>query len=291
MARLLLGRSAALAPHLYGSPVCCMKLSSNAGKQHPLLKTLWYQKTFPGSASTGQPNTTQLSSLAKGGKPLAGSVSGYSALSAKAVYPTSVAGSLNYLNHLNALQQARGICEDKQNINIVDAIREDLQHVKCAPTPALVLGTLGLIPFALPMLSMIGSGLFSCSAAWNQAYFCACVLSFIGGTRWGYVIPEKSQHKPDWCQLGYGALPATIAWLSLLMPLGLCQIVQMGTLVGTAYFDVLQKCYPPWYRGLRVALTAGALFCLFATFLLGYILPVCDRRKPCGPCPCPCPCP
>ena len=72
-----------------------------------------------------------------------------------------------------------------RNIHIVFQVRH-------SPTPALVLGISGLIPFVAAPLYMHYSGAFLPEIATAQLAYGASILSFLGGVRWGLTLPLGS---------------------------------------------------------------------------------------------------
>ena len=67
---------------------------------------------------------------------------------------------------------------------------KNLPDLKEAPTPALLLGTSGLIPFASIPIYMLQSGAYIPELAYASLTYSAVILSFLGGVRWGSAIPS-----------------------------------------------------------------------------------------------------
>ena len=151
-------------------------------------------------------------------------------------------------------------------------IWEDLKQIPFSPTPALVLGLAGLIPFVSPPVYMLLSQTYSAPLAFAQTVYGACILSFLGGVRWGFAIPEGSRLKADWFNLGTSVAPSLVAFFALLLPQPLSVLTVIGGIAGAAYFDTVIKGYPAWFKGLRFALSFGAVLSLWTVFLCKFIL-------------------
>lgn len=167
-------------------------------------------------------------------------------------------------------QQWRTITADSSTTAVT--IWKDLKQIRSSPLPALVFGFSGLIPFAFVPLYMITTQIYSPDLEFVQMAYGACILSFLGGTRWGYVIAENSCLKADWHNLGYSVFPSLVAWLGLLFPSPVSILVVMSGIAVTAYFDTTVKGYPSWFKGLRFILSLGALLSLWSAFLCRYML-------------------
>ena len=134
------------------------------------------------------------------------------------------------------------------------------------PTPALVLGVLGLVPFfagagvyAFGPADLGGPGLLTL-LAWSAA-----ILSFLGGTRWGVEMAARPQ-QPRWSVLTPSVLPTAAAWLLLAAaPLAATERQLMGFIAAFVLmwlWDFRAKDPPRWYGPLRTLLTAGAVVAL-----------------------------
>ena len=78
------------------------------------------------------------------------------------------------------------------------------------PLPALLLGFAGLIPpVGLTAVALLDLGLFAPSTPGFVLTYAAVILSFLGGTWWGFV--SKSE-RPGLALLGISVLPALAGW-------------------------------------------------------------------------------
>lgn len=139
------------------------------------------------------------------------------------------------------------------------------------PTPALVLGVGGLLPFILGAL-LIWLGPSSVWQAWGGLVllsYGAVILSFIGAVHWGMGLKEWQQQQEGslWPVLGWSVTPALVAWAALLLPpKGGLALLLLGF---AAQYAVDRRTVavgrlPAWYGRLRSLLTAGAVICLLA---------------------------
>ncbi|XP_076463218.1 transmembrane protein 69-like [Babylonia areolata] len=165
--------------------------------------------------------------------------------------------------------QQRSITADTKTTAVT--VWEDLKQIRFSPVPALVLGFSGLIPFIAAPAYMIFSQAFYSQMVFAQTAYGACILSFLGGVRWGFVIPEESPCPGDWFHFGYSVTPSLVAWTALLLPQPVSILLVMGGIAGSAYFDTAFKGYPSWFKGLRFTLSFGAILSLWTAFLCQYM--------------------
>lgn len=160
------------------------------------------------------------------------------------------------------------LCSNSRNPVTVKDIIEDLKSVKKSPIPALVLGFGGLIPFVSVPFSMISTGTFTLSLVQTQIVYGACILAFIGGIRWGLVMPANSSVSADWKNLTYGVLPSLLATVApLLSPAKGLSLLIVG-LITVAVWDKRLGGYPAWFLGMRFILTFVACLSLLSSFVL-----------------------
>jgi hypothetical protein len=139
------------------------------------------------------------------------------------------------------------------------------------PLPALLLGLAGLIPpVGLTAGALLDLGLFAPSMPGFVLTYAAIILSFLGGTWWGFV---SRSDQPGWGLLGLSVLPALAGWAAIfsfqppaaLFSLALALLV---ALVVDASL-VQQRLAPSWWMRLRVPLSAGlALCCVLSGWVL-----------------------
>lgn len=174
--------------------------------------------------------------------------------------------------------QRRGIVADTKTTAVT--IWEDLKQIRFSPVPALVLGFSGLIPFIAAPSYMIFNQAYLSQIVFAQTAYGACILSFLGGVRWGFIIPEQSECPGDWLNFGYSVTPSLVAWTALLLPQPVSILLVMAGIAGSAYFDTAVKGYPPWFKGLRFTLSFGAILSLWTAFLCQYMLSApSDKQK------------
>ncbi|XP_038650108.1 transmembrane protein 69 isoform X1 [Scyliorhinus canicula] len=167
----------------------------------------------------------------------------------------------------------------------LDLIRYDFRELKNSPKPALYLGYGGVIPFVSAPLIMAITETYFPELAFAQIAYGATILSFLGGARWGFSIPESSPAKPDWLNLGNSVVPSLLAWLALLLHDNLTEaavLIIMGLGIALHYDLALLPGYPSWFRAFRTVMTVVATFSLVATLMIKNIYPekklVSDRK-------------
>lgn len=153
----------------------------------------------------------------------------------------------------------------------LDLVRYDLKVLRNAPKPALYLGFSGLVPFISAPLIMAATETYIPELAYAQVVYGASIVSFLGGARWGFALPEGSPAKPDWLNLANSVVPSLIAWVALLFSHNIIQsamMVIMGLGISLHYDLALLPTYPSWFKALRTILTAVAFLSLVATIVL-----------------------
>ncbi|XP_055084706.1 transmembrane protein 69-like isoform X1 [Periophthalmus magnuspinnatus] len=140
-----------------------------------------------------------------------------------------------------------------------------------SPKPALYLGFSGLIPFLAPPVLMAATNTFYPEVAFAQMVYGASIVSFLGGARWGFALPQGSPALPDWKNLGNSVVPSLLAWMALLCRDNIAEgvlVVIMGLGLSLHYDLTLLPEYPAWFKALRTILTLVATFSLVATLAL-----------------------
>ncbi|XP_038150952.1 transmembrane protein 69-like isoform X2 [Cyprinodon tularosa] len=158
----------------------------------------------------------------------------------------------------------------------LDLVRYDMKHLWKGPKPALYLGFAGLIPFISPTLLMAVTETYYPELAYGQVAYGASILSFLGGARWGFALPESSPAKPDWINLANSVVPSLLAWVAMLMTDNIvpaATMVIMGLGVSLHYDLSLLPTYPSWFKALRTVLTVVAFFSLLGTLLMNGLFP------------------
>lgn len=158
----------------------------------------------------------------------------------------------------------------------LDLLRYDMRDLWRAPKPALILGFAGLIPFVTPPLVMAVSESYYPELAYAQLAYGASILSFLGGARWGFALPESSPAKPDWMNLGNSVIPSLLAWTAMVMSDSIAPaviMIIMGLGISLHYDLSLLPTYPSWFKALRSVLTIVAFFSLIGTFFVNGLYP------------------
>jgi hypothetical protein len=135
------------------------------------------------------------------------------------------------------------------------------------PTPALVLGTAGLLPLILAMLVRLGAGIepatsLPATIGSFALIYGALILSFLGGMWWGVAATRLDAHRQG-PLLAIAVVPTLIAWP--LIALMFAKPVLASVLLGAALIATLlvdrglasRGLVPRWWMRLRVPLSFG----------------------------------
>lgn len=158
----------------------------------------------------------------------------------------------------------------------LDLLRYDMKDIWKSPKPAMYLGLAGLIPFITAPLLMALTETFLPQVAYAQLAYGASIISFLGGARWGFALPESSPAKPDWINLANSVVPPLLAWTAMLLSDSITPAVItviMGLGISLHYDLSLLPTYPSWFKALRSILTIVASVSLISTLLLSGIYP------------------
>lgn len=153
----------------------------------------------------------------------------------------------------------------------LDLVRYDFKNIWESPKPALYLGFAGLIPFVFPPLFMAMTESYYPELAYAQLAYAASIVSFLGGARWGFALPESSPARPDWINLANSVVPSLLACVTMLMSSNITPAVMMAIMglgISLHYDLSLLPTYPSWFKALRTILTVVASFSLIGTLLL-----------------------
>lgn len=158
----------------------------------------------------------------------------------------------------------------------LDLLRYDMKELWNSPKPALYLGFAGLIPFVAPTLLMAVTEIYFPELAYAQLAYGASIVSFLGGARWGFALPESSPAKPDWINLANSVVPSLLAWVAMVMSSSIvpaATMVIMGLGISLHYDLSLLPTYPSWFKALRSVLTVVAFFSLLGTLIMNGVYP------------------
>ena len=138
------------------------------------------------------------------------------------------------------------------------------------PRPALILGLLGLIPFVAGAAGQL-LGLSGTAPATVLALYGAVILSFLGGTLWGFASPGPAAE--DFGLMAVSVASSLLAFLALLsgaadvalpLPLGMLEVLALGfflQLLADRAFAA-RALVPAWWMSLRLPLSVVAIVCL-----------------------------
>jgi hypothetical protein len=131
------------------------------------------------------------------------------------------------------------------------------------PLPALLLGFAGLIPpVGLTAVALLDLGLFAPSTPGFVLTYAAVILSFLGGTWWGFV---SRSDRPGWTLLGISVLPALAGWAAIFsfqppMALFALAIALIAALAVDGHLSQ-RRLAPRWWMLLRLPLSLGLALC------------------------------
>lgn len=152
-----------------------------------------------------------------------------------------------------------------------------ITYLPDSPKPALYITLAGLIPFIAPPLVMVMTKTYVPILAFTQMAYGASFLSFLGGIRWGFALPEGSAAKPDFLNLANSIVPVLFSWFAFLISERLSEaivtvIIGLGIALHTELF-LSWPHYPNWFKFLRIAVTLVATFSFVITLVVKAIYP------------------
>lgn len=123
------------------------------------------------------------------------------------------------------------------------------------PLPARLFGLGGLIPFlALAVACSAWPELGEALLAYG-----ATILAFLGAVHWGFAL---SDGRAPWWRFGLGVVPALLAWVALLLPVGMGLVLLATGIAATVLVEraaARQGLMTGPYLALRYVLSAGAI--------------------------------
>ena len=135
------------------------------------------------------------------------------------------------------------------------------------------LGVAGLFPFlALGGIALLEPA-YRVAVHMPLVAYGAVILAFVGALHWGIgmTLPAAGAGQRK-LALAWSGAPALVAWLAIMLPVGLDLAVLIATFWVHFAFDyhlARQLPLPPWYLPLRVALTVGATAALALALSVG----------------------
>ncbi len=142
------------------------------------------------------------------------------------------------------------------------------------PRPALVLGWLGVLPFAaLALLSVAGGVLAPDAAIEGLITYAMIILSFMGGAQWGLAMRGASGRDAaeEW-RLMISVLPALAAFGLSFLPASSALFGLSAAFLALLGYDLLTAragTAPTWYPALRIQLTGAVIVCLLIATQFG----------------------
>lgn len=131
---------------------------------------------------------------------------------------------------------------------------------------AWLLGLGGLLPFAGAALVGLASPGWHDLALLALRSYGAVILAFLGAVHWGFaLLPEVGREAAGPKRLVLGIVPALVAWVALLLPVGPALALLALAILATAAAEqwaAAEALVPHSYMRLRWVLSAGAATCL-----------------------------
>ncbi|XP_011365907.1 transmembrane protein 69 [Pteropus medius] len=162
-------------------------------------------------------------------------------------------------------------CSFKRKQEVIPARPpKTITYLPDSPKPALYVTVAGLIPFVAPPLIMVMTKTYIPILAFTQMAYGASFLSFLGGIRWGFALPEGSPAKPDFLNLANSTVPVVFSWFAFLISERLSEaivtvIIGLGIALHIELF--LLPHYPNWFRAMRIVVTLVAFLSFIITLL------------------------
>jgi hypothetical protein len=143
-----------------------------------------------------------------------------------------------------------------------------------APRAAVILGWLGVVPFAAFVLVGYAGRLLPRDAALNGMLVYGClILSFLGGAQWGLTIAApKSSGRTYAYRLAISVLPSLAAFCVWYLPIIASLLALAALFVAWLAYDIAtarDEIAPAWYPALRIQLTSAVVVCLLGASWLG----------------------
>ena len=141
------------------------------------------------------------------------------------------------------------------------------------PGSALILGWLGVLPFAGLCFAAATEVILSQARALEAlAVYGVIILAFMGGVRWGLAIVEAPDRSTlDGSALIASVLPALVGFGCWFLPRTAGLLVLIAGFTVLFVYDLLtsrQAQAPSWYPRLRGQLTAAVVICLATAAVL-----------------------
>ncbi|XP_039110736.1 transmembrane protein 69 [Hyaena hyaena] len=152
-----------------------------------------------------------------------------------------------------------------------------------SPKPVLYIILAGLIPFVAPPLVMVMTETYIPLLAFTQMAYGASFLSFLGGIKWGFALPEDSTAKPDFLNLASSTAPLMFSWFAFLISERLSEAiitVMVGLGIALHIELFLLPHYPNWFKALKIVVTLVALLSFIITLLVKDIYPEKEHQRP-----------
>jgi hypothetical protein len=141
-----------------------------------------------------------------------------------------------------------------------------IAFLRQVPSPQLVLGLAGLLPFWLPILLVTNPDIPTTSLLTAQKLYAAVILSFLGGVHWGMTV--VGDRPSSWTRVGWSVTPSLVGWIgALLSGAQAITVLALGFALAAAVDLIVFSGQALWYRRLRIVLSAGAIGAMLVTLV------------------------
>lgn len=142
-----------------------------------------------------------------------------------------------------------------------------MQTASAIPRPALILGWLGVLPFAaLALFAAVDGVVPRAAAADALMLYAAIILSFMGGAQWGLAMTGVDRKAAGMgVRLAISVLPALAAFGLSFLPGPLALLGFAGMFIALLAYDIAAAragIAPSWYPALRLQLSGAVVPCL-----------------------------
>jgi hypothetical protein len=143
-----------------------------------------------------------------------------------------------------------------------------------APRAAVLLGWLGVVPFAAFVVVVYAGRVLPRDAALNGMLVYGClILSFLGGAQWGLTIATpQSSGRTHAYRLAISVLPSLAAFCVWHLPITTSLVALAALFIAWLVYEVAtarDEIAPAWYPALRIQLTSAVVVCLLSASWLG----------------------
>ncbi len=151
-----------------------------------------------------------------------------------------------------------------------------LHMFRTLPPLAVVLGVMGIVPFALLGIGAVGASPdSSLSAARALVGYGAVILAFLGGVHWGFALEEEQGAQAERARLVLGVAPSLIGWAAIVCSIVSRPVLSLAILVAGFIATVVVEAraqrrdlVPGGYMAMRWAISVVVIALLTTVLVL-----------------------